>query len=96
MKRPDEEDLIDIVFDVDDELSRLLKESTFNRVVTLFKLSELFDNAGSNSVSIEDIARAIGAKELTTGNNLDTFSKPYSTQVRWKGERGKVVLRYCK
>lgn len=96
MKRPDEEDLIDVVFDVDDEFSELLKRNMLYRVMTLNNLTELFDNAGSAIVSIKDMAHAIGAKELTTENNCATFSKPYAVRVQWKGERAKIVFRYPK
>lgn len=96
MKRSDEEDLIDVVFDVDDEFSELLKRNMLYRVMTLNNLTELFDNAGSAIVSIKDIMHAIGAKELTTENNCATFSKPYAVRVQWKGEKAKIVFRYPK
>lgn len=91
---PQTEEYIDIVFDVDDEFSEFLKESSGNQIKVLHSLEDLFD-ASSCPVSIKDIVSATGAKELITTNRMNTFNAPCAIQVQFgEYEKSKLIFTY--
>lgn len=93
-KESDNKSITSIEIEVDDEFSDFLKEDRNSQLATLNKLTRLFDTS-FGAVSIEDIASAIGAKELVSKNWVIKFCKPYSIRIQCrKEEKSKLIFMY--